>query len=282
MKRYVASGEMLAMDLGGIRRDADGLFWLMGPDTPGNARHALFDDVAIVHVRGALEHHVTPGADSYEGILAKLESAKSGTDADEKREPPSAIVACIDSRGGVVAGLNSTVEAIQRMFPRSGIPLVWYVNEMAASAAYALCCSGREIVGPASCITGSIGTISTMISVAKQDEMTGIDVRLIASGPRKTDGHPHAPITDAAEDAERERVEDLAASFFDLASKARGLPYKKIESLGAGIFLGPRAKSRGLIDSVLSLDDVARALSKTRSPGAKASGNETNRRALSG
>ena len=261
-RRLVSPREMLAIDPGAVHRGADGFFWMMGPQTPPNARHALYPDVAIVHVRGVLEHHITEGADSYEGIVTKLAAAKGGTDSEEPKEPPAAVLACIDSRGGVVAGLFQCVADIQRMFPRSGVPLVWYVNEMAASAGYALCCSGHEIIGPASSVTGSIGTVSTIVSFAKQDEMTGVEVRLITSGARKADGNPHAAITDEAEAAERDRVEDLAVLFITLASKARAVPTKKIDAMQAGIFLGPKAKAAGLLDSVQSLDDVARVLSK--------------------
>ena len=265
-RRLIGAREMLAVDPGAIHRGAEGLFWLMGPETPPNVRHALYPDVAIVHVRGVIEHHLTQGADSYEGIVGKLAAAKGGTDGEEPKDPPAAVIACIDSRGGLVAGLFQTVAEIQRMFPRSGIPLVWYVNEMAASAGYGLCCSGHEIIGPESCITGSIGCISTMISFAKQDETMGVDVRLITSGARKSDGNPHTAITDEAEAAERERVDDLAVSFIKLTSDARAVPAKKIAAMQAGIFLGPKAKAAGLLDSVLGLDDVARALSRQKAP----------------
>jgi len=277
-KRHLVSGEMLAMRDSEIRRDADGLFFFMGPQSPASSRHAVYGDVAIVHARGSLEHHLSEFADSYEGIEDKIDDAMGGKDSDEPRDPPSGVILCIDSRGGVVAGLNGTVERIQRMRKERGIPLVAYINEMAASAAYALACSCDEIIGPASCIVGSIGTISTMYSVAKQDELMGLDVRLITSGARKADGHPHTPITDGAEAAERDRVMKLAQSFYDLASAARGISVKKIAAMQAAIFLGPDAKERGLLDAVLSLDDVARALSGVR-PGMSAKGNETIRRA---
>jgi capsid assembly protease len=269
-RRMIGSREMLAIDTSAIHRGADGFFWLTGPETPPNARHALYDDVAIVHVRGSLEHHLTPGADSYEGLLTKLEAAMS--------ESPAGVILCIDSRGGVVAGLNETVSAIQRMRRTKGVPLIAYVNEMAASAAYALACSADEIIGPESCITGSIGTISTMISCAKQDEMSGIDVELITSGERKADGHPHVAISESARAAERDRVDKLAASFFELAASARSIAVKKLRAMQAAIYLGPDAKSAGLLDSVLGLDDVAKAMSKQR-PGVAARGNETDRRA---
>lgn len=279
-KRYIGSRELLALATDAIHRDADGFYWILGGGTPDNSRHESFDDVAIVHARGSLEHHVTPGADSYECLFDKIRRAMMGLDACEEGAdptPPSAVILCIDSRGGVVAGLNSTVEAIRKMRVKLGVPLVAFVNEMAASAAYALACACDEILCPASAIVGSIGTISTMVSCTKQDEMMGVDVRLITSGARKADGHPHAPITDAAEEAERERVEKLASAFFDLVDESRDIPVKRLRAMNAAIYIGSDAKAKGLVDSVLSLDDVARALSKAGPTGAAAKGNETKR-----
>src|ERR1700680_3180450 len=105
-KRYMGSGELLAVKQSEIRREADGFFWLMGDETPASSRHATYGDVAVVHVRGTIEHHLTSGSDSYEGIVDKLAKAKGGLDDEEPIDPPAAVIACIDSRGGVVAGLN--------------------------------------------------------------------------------------------------------------------------------------------------------------------------------
>ena len=266
--RRIRIGEMLAIDASAIYKGVDGFFWLFGPSvTPSEMR----GDVAIVHVRGALEHHEGGNGDSYEGILSRVR--------EETAKKPAAVILCIDSPGGVVAGLNETVAALKKLRKESGVPLIAYVNEMSASAAYALACACDEIVCPPSAIVGSIGTISTMISQAAQDEAMGLDVRLITSGVRKADGHPHAPITDAAEEAERGRVEALALAFFKLASKARGLSVEKIRSLQAAIFLGTDAVKRKLADDLMGLDDVVLGLSKTPEEGAEAAGNETDRRA---
>src|SRR5262245_60211687 len=119
---------MLAMDPSRIHRDERGFFWLFGGYPKPNERRG---DVTIVHIRGELEHHKGWG-ESYEGILEKLREATSGQDAVDAHErqhrwddgyeplaatPPKRVLACIDSPGGVVAGLNechaSIVEIIK-------------------------------------------------------------------------------------------------------------------------------------------------------------------------
>jgi ClpP class serine protease len=283
--RYVKPGELLAMSQNALHQGPGAFFWLQcGGAIPSERR----GDVAIVHVRDALEHHESPDSDSYESILKRVRLAMSGEDAEPHDEdeslafeakPPSVVILCIDSPGGVVSGLNETVYALRRMSQETGVPLVAYVNELAASAAFALCCACSKVLCPPSAIVGSIGVISTMISQSERDKKDGFDVRLLTSGARKADGHIHAPITDAAVNAEMSRVEKLATTFFKIASKARKIPTDRIESFQAGIFLGSDAFRRGLVDEVLTLDDAVLALSRADNDGIEAGGNVTDRRA---
>jgi ClpP class serine protease len=290
--RFVKPGELLAMDPKKIHSGPQGFFWLFGGgDTPNERK----GDITIVHIRGELEHHDEGYGTSYEGILKKLRSAITGQDASEEHErqhkydedyqpldatPPKSIVIAIDSPGGVVSGLNETVKAIQKLRKENPqVKVVAYVNEMAASAAYALACSCEEILCPPSAILGSIGVISTMISQAEKNKRDGYDVRLLTSGARKADGHVHAPLSDAAINVEQSRVDKLAKAFFTLAGKARGIPIATIEGFQAGIYLGKEAVSRKLADAVMSFDDVLLGLSNEGPDGgAKAGGNVTDRR----
>lgn len=276
MKRHaLRTGEYLAIDPSLVEHDAAGFFLSIGPDAPENERSGT---LCIVHVRGALLQFKDQGGDSYEAIVERV---KCGLEYDPK---PSGILFRISSPGGVVAGLNEAVQKLQRMSKDSGVPFFAYVDEMAASAAYAISCAcAGGIFAPPSAVVGSIGTISTMVSCAEADKKDGLDFRLITSGKRKADGHPHAPISDDAIRAETARNAELAAQFFALAGKARGIAPKKLATLEAAIYLGKDAMRVGLVDEVLSLDEAILGLDRTEtpppSPVAPNHGNETDRRA---
>ena len=275
MKRHaLRTGEYLAIKPDVIQRDESGFFFMMGPDAPDNERHG---SVCVVHVRGALVHYKTDGGDSYEAIVERV---KAGLEADPK---PTAVLFRIESPGGVVAGLNECVLKLQRMSKEIEIPFVAYVDEMAASAAYAIACGSGEILAPPSAVIGSVGVISTMISQADHDKQEGLDFRIITSGKRKADGHPHQVITDDAVKAETVRNTELANQFFALAGKARGLAPKKLAALEAAIYLGKEAERVGLIDNVMSFDDVIFGLDTAETPPptspAPNEGNVTDRRA---
>jgi signal peptide peptidase SppA len=250
--RHVKPGDMLALDASALRRSERGaFFWLFGPPVQENER---VGDVCVVHVRGPMEHHDDGCGDSYDAIISRVEAAFAD---DEAR----AVVLCLDSPGGVVSGLSQTVETLKRCSAGSSKPLIAYVDEMATSAAYALCCACDEVIVPPSAITGSIGVISTMVDQTQKDADDGYRFVTITSGKRKADGHPHVAITDEAVAAESRRVEKLAMQFYRQVRSARGLPIKKIQAFQAGIFLGDEAVNAGLADDVMGWDQLIESLS---------------------
>lgn len=274
MRRHTLKlGEAYAIKSSAIERDSDGFFLIVGDAPPENETRGT---VAIVHVRGALSQFKSDGGDSYEGIVERVCRAFA---SDPK---PTAVVLCISSPGGIVAGLNEAVFRLQRESREHKIPLIAYVNELAASAAYALCCACSEVLAPPSAIVGSVGTISTMVSQARRDRAEGLDFAIITSGKRKSDGHPHVPITDEAVKAEQRRNAALAEQFFALVAKARKVSAAHLESLEAAIFLGTKAVKAGLVDGLASLDDVLLGLDRSEAPPpepAPNDGNVTDRRA---
>ena len=281
--RIVRPGEILALKPEALHPGPQGFFWMFGPSgPPPNERRG---SVAIVHIRDALDHHADSWSDNYEAIVQRVRDAMTGADEaerykieqqrhdwrnshkegyeplpDRETSKPSAVLMCIDSPGGVVSGCFDAVAALRSLAKEHKVKLVSYVNTTCASAAYALACSGSEIVCPRFAIVGSIGVISTTASQAAKDKKDGYDFRLITSGARKSDGHPHVPISDAAVAAEQDRVTKIAADFFKLVGKARGMSPERVKGLEASVYLGPDAKKRGLVDAVRTLDETIAAL----------------------
>lgn len=204
------------------------------------------DGACVVTIRGPLEHHKGPYGDNYESILERFR------DAIASDKP--CVILDIDSPGGVVSGLNETVYAMQEAARESGKDVTVFVNELCASAAYALSCAGSRTCAPESAILGSIGVISTQYDVTEANKMAGVTVVTITSGARKADGHADVRITDDAIAAERERVNILAKQFFRLVAEARnGLDAKPLE---AALFMGKPAIRAGLSDCVMSWDQL--------------------------
>ena len=228
-----------------IRADIDILAMLCDAPPPNE----IVGEIGILCVRGPIDHHASFG-DSYERIA---EAFHELNDDDSVK----AIAMIVDSPGGLVSGLNSTVRALRKAKSK---PVYAIADEMATSAAYAIALIADEIICSPSAVVGSCGVISTMCSQARADEKMGLDFVTITSGERKADGHPHMPIDEGAIAAEEGRVDELAEQFFELVKEARGLKPDYVRSLEAGIFLGADALRAGLVDEVLDVDEALEAI----------------------
>lgn len=211
-------------------------------------------DVAIVEVRGPLMHHSERYScfDSYDAIKARVLEAIEGK--------PSAIVLSIDSPGGLVSGCFDTTDEIRNACAEAGVKLYAYVDGQATSAAYALACAGEAIVVPSTGVVGSIGVVSELLDVTAQDAAFGVKVTIVASGDRKTDGNPHAPMSASGEAAIRAQVMQLAETFFEHVALARPTTVDEVRALQAAVVTGA-ASVPTLADAVMSLDEMIEAIS---------------------
>ena len=109
------------------------------------------------------------------------------------------------------------------------------------------------------------------MSFAERDRAAGLRVELVASGGRKTDGHPAVPITEAALAAAQAEVDALAAIFFELVASSRGMSTEAVEALDAGVFHGARAVVEGLADQVSTFEGLLAVASGNSGEAAKES-----------
>jgi len=223
---------------------------VMPADEVRNAK--VVDGVAILCVDGPLEHK---GGDSWWSYWQTYEDLASDFKSCLDDGGVRAVILKFDSPGGECAGLNETVALMQRMKSESGKTVIGYVDEACYSAAYALAMVCDEVYLPESGGVGSIGVITAMCDVTAMNEKQGVRVEVIASGTKKTDGHPAVPLSDGAIKRTRRVVEKLAASFFELVSAGRGLSVETVKGFEAGTFTGQDAVDAGLADGVMSFSD---------------------------
>ncbi len=208
---------------------------------------ACFDTVgsiAVVDVCGPLMHHPEPWFDSYESVVERVKAALSSS--------AQAVVMRIDSPGGLVAGCFDACREIKALATAQQKPLIAFVDEQATSAAYALATAADRIVMPETGEVGSIGVIETLTDLSAQLAAMGVNVTVIASGARKSDGRPEIPLSEDAKAAIQVHVDRLAESFFDLCSEHRGLPPEHFAGLEAGCYYGKDALVQRLADEIMS------------------------------
>lgn len=215
--------------------------------------------VAVVEVRGPLMHH--GGGywfDSYEGVRARVGDALAAR--------PKAVVMLLDSPGGLVSGCFETVIALREMSADAKIPLYAYVDGMALSGAYALACACERIYLPETGMVGSVGVIDTRVDAREQAKMWGVSYAFVTSGARKTDGNAMVPLSDDETKATQERVERLAAVFFEHVATARGLSADAVRALEAGVLPGAAAVEAKLADEVTTFDQLLASIASGGPP----------------
>lgn len=218
------------------------------------------DGVAHVRVEGPLAQRAWAcfifGADGYDAIESRVRAA-----LDDPRS--RSLVIEYDSPGGEVAGCGVCADAIRAAAEASGKPVVSYVGELAASAAYWLASAADKIVTPASGMLGSIGVIATRLEEAPDAE--GRKLHIIKSGARKADGHPLTVMGEEELAATQAKIDALADVFAGAVAERRGMTLADVRGLEADVLIGADAVKRGLADQVGNMGSavtMARELSK--------------------
>ncbi len=218
---------------------------------------------AIVSITGALTHQPEWFWDDYGSIKERVGAALASS--------ASRVILEFDSPGGDYHGMLETARDIRMMADRAKKPLLAYVNGMACSAGYALAAACDRIVAPEGSHVGSIGVINAIVDWTKQNEMFGVHVEVVASGKRKLDGVPDAPITSEAIAEQKRQVDALASFFFEWVAERRGLSVEQVSSMEAAIFDGRAALGMKLVDDVQRLSELlAATAAPTKSPRAAA------------
>lgn len=229
-------------------------------DSAANVENSSQDTVVVVTVRGPLMNHDDWWYDSYESIKQRVAAALESN--------PRAVVLSIDSPGGLVSGCFETARDLRTIANAAGIPLHAYVDGQATSAAYALASSCDSITCPETGTVGSIGVITSLVDVTKNDAAYGVKFEFVSSGERKTDGQPHVAMSEAAIMATQKRIDAMADVFFRHVADERGLSPGVVQAMQAGLVTGEHAKSIGLVDAVGSFDElIAKLAANETIPG---------------
>lgn len=215
---------------------------------PGNT---VANGVAVVMIMGPLTHRGGGWwdcGDTYDGIEARVKAAIESSAAT--------IVLKIDSPGGDVSGCFECSKTLRQMAAAAGKKLVAYVDETAASGAYALACAADAIYLPPSARVGSIGVITMIEDATGADAQQGYKYTVFTSGARKADGCPHLPMSPEAAAEFQRQVDSWALMFATLVADSRKVAVAEIQRLEAGIFQGADALRVKLADGVMGWDSL--------------------------
>lgn len=172
-----------------------------------------------------------------------------------------AVAVVINSPGGSAAQSQLVADRLRALSAEKKVPVIAFVEDVAASGGYWLACAGEEIHAQPTSILGSIGVISAGFGFVEAIGKLGVERRLHAAGENKAILDPFLP--EKPEDVERLKSLQLEIhrAFIDHVRARRGPRLNDIDGdLFTGAFwTGEPARRRGLIDGFGDVRQVMRA-----------------------
>lgn len=227
--------------------DPEALAAKLGRPLDNTRSVSVRDGVAIVPISGPIMRRANlfteiSGATSLQMLASDLYAA----DADPQVR---AIVLDIDSPGGQAAGIAdmaTIVAAIDK-------PVIAYVDNQAASAAYWIAAAADEIVISRAAMLGSVGVIVT--ANTKQQDGT---VQIISTqSPRK---RPDMS-TETGRAQVQALVDDLADVFVSDVAQLRGISIEDVLSWEGDMLVGSKAVDAGMADRLGDIESIIAGLS---------------------
>jgi ClpP class serine protease len=206
------------------------------------------DGVATIPVLGPIFRRANvfteiSGATSVEVLATDLRSALDNPDI-------RGIVLEIDSPGGQVAGISELADQVAA----AGKPIVAYVGDLAASAAYWVASGANEIIMADTSLVGGIGVVANVMRDKKDDR-----IQIVSSqSPRKRVD----PETEDGRAVLQETIDLIAAVFIGRVALHRGetADYVQHHFGQGGLLVGKNAVRAGLADGLGSLESIIAGL----------------------
>ncbi len=169
-----------------------------------------------------------------------------------KTRGAKAVALSINSPGGSPVQSALIAQRIRLLADENKLPVIAFVEDVAASGGYWLACAADEIVANPASIVGSIGVISSGFGFHELIARYGIERRVYTSGGSKSMLDPFKP--EKTEDVERlgRLQNEIHDGFKGWVRERRGSRLKGDEGvLFTGEFwTGARSLELGLIDSL--------------------------------
>ena len=164
---------------------------------------------------------------------------------------PAAVALLLNSPGGSPVQSALIAARIRRLADEKGIPVLAFVEDVAASGGYWLACAADEIWVDRNSIIGSIGVITASFGLNQFIERHGIERRVHTAGKSKSMLDPFRP--EKASDVKRLNaiLGQIHEAFIDQVKTRRGPRLSEDKDLFTGEFwVGQTGVDLGLADGI--------------------------------
>ena len=223
--------------------------WIPARLRPGRA---VVPVVRLSGVIGAVTP-LRPGM-SLAGVARTLERAFSIRHA-------KAVALVINSPGGSPVQSRQIYLRIRQLAEEKKLPVLVFVEDVAASGGYMIACAGNEIFCDPSSILGSIGVVGGSFGFQDLIKKVGVERRLYTAGTHKAMLDPFLP--ENPDDVTRLKAlqREIHDIFIALVKQSRGARLKGADDVlfTGEYWAGETSVSLGLADSIGDLRSTLRA-----------------------
>jgi serine protease SohB len=135
---------------------------------------------------------------------------------------PKAVALSINSPGGSAVQSHLIYRRIRQLSEEKSVPVIAFVEDVAASGGYMIACAADEIICDPSSIVGSIGVVGASFGAHEALRKLGIERRVYTAGEKKVTLDPFLP--ERPEDVEHLKTiqREIHETFIGLVKHSRG------------------------------------------------------------
>src|ERR1700761_9120212 len=172
-----------------------------------------------------------------------------------------AVALLINSPGGSPVQSRQIYLRIRQLAAEKKLPVLVFVEDVAASGGYMIACAGDEIFCDPSSILGSIGVVGGSFGMVELIKKIGVERRLYTAGEHKAMLDPFLP-EDPEDVARLKSIQrEIHAIFIALVKQSRGARLKGADDVlfTGEYWAGESSVSLGLADAIGDLRSTLRA-----------------------
>lgn len=221
----------------------------------------------VLSLEGTLSRDGRRGGTSTLAIAGQLRQA--ATDPSVAR-----VVIRVDSPGGESAGAISLSDQVATT--ASIKPVIAYIENLCASAAYLAVCKSTSIIASRGALVGGIGTYAVVEDTSGLADRLGVKVHVIRAGEFKGMGTPGSAISESQQREIQRVVNSINDQFLAAVATGRKMTGDRLQIVSTGqVWIASDSQRYGLIDSMGTFDaalapPVAAAPNATRRQGSQA------------
>jgi len=191
---------------------------------------------------------------SLAGVAKTLERAFATKNA-------KAVALVINSPGGSPVQSRQIYLRIKQLAAEKKLPVLVFVEDVAASGGYMIACAGDEIFCDPSSILGSIGVVGGTFGFVEAIKKIGVERRLYTAGEHKATLDPFLPENPDDVARLKQLQREIHAVFIALVKDSRGARLKGADDLlfTGEYWAGEKSVALGLADAIGDLRSILRA-----------------------